>query len=88
MLVSIAVGLFAMSGSFVLLEWLNHGVVNAARFAHGGGAHSTSGLLPWTSNANLLSAGLAIILGLLLAVVLPFPIPGLRNELSAADQAS
>ncbi len=89
MLASTAFGLFAMSGSFVLLEWLNHGVVNAARFGHGSAAHTTSGVLPWTSNANLLYAGLAIVLGLLLAAILPFPNPGFRtDERSAAVQAS
>src|SRR5712691_8314571 len=86
MLLSTGLGLFAMSGSFVLLEWLNHGVVNAGR-PHG---HAASGaLLPWTSNQNLLYAALALVIGLALVTLLPFPSARFTAVgLSQARQAS
>jgi hypothetical protein len=70
MVLSAGLGLFAMSAGFVLLEWLNHGVVNAGR-SHGRAAGSA--LLPWTSNQNLLYAALALVAGLGVITVLPLP---------------
>jgi hypothetical protein len=85
MFVSAALGLGLMVGSFVLLEWLNHGVVHdshpaavtetAGHAAHG---HGTSGgdasdLVLGVANGDLATALATLIGGLGLLVVLPFP---------------
>jgi hypothetical protein len=57
MVSSAGAGLLAMGAGFILLEWLNHGVVNAAHHHPAAGS-----LLPWTSNQNLLYMVGAIVL--------------------------
>jgi hypothetical protein len=51
MLWSAFAGLAMMAGSFVLLEWLNHGVVHAAHFMHS--PEFATALIPGVPNSHL-----------------------------------
>jgi hypothetical protein len=79
MYVSAFVGLAIMAGSFLLLEWLNHAVVNAARFM--ARPEYAQALIPGVPNQNLLYALLSFV-GLGLLRVLPFPA---RTSAGGAD---
>ena len=70
MFISAALGLAAMAGSFVFLEWLNHAVVNPHRFL----VHSEYGqaLIPGVPNIRLIYA-LASFFALAFLWGLPFP---------------
>jgi hypothetical protein len=71
MCVSGALGLAVMVGSFVFLEWLNHAVVNAARFMSR--PEYAQALIPGVPNQNLFYALLSFFVGLGLLYVLPLP---------------
>jgi len=51
MLWSAGAGLAMMAGSFVLLEWLNHGVIHAAHFMHS--PEFAAALIPGVPNSHL-----------------------------------
>lgn len=67
MFVSATLGLVVMVGTFLVLEWLDHGVVNAA---HGAGDHP---LFLGVRNKYLACALGSVAAGLALLAVLPFP---------------
>lgn len=64
---SASLGLAAMAGSFIFIEWLNHAVINPGRFAEY--AHA---LIPGVPDERLLYA-LASFAALAVLWVLPFP---------------
>jgi hypothetical protein len=70
MYLSTFLGLLAMAGSFVVLEWLNRAVVNAARFMSR--PEYAYALIPGVPNQNLAYAALSLV-GVGLVRVLPFP---------------
>lgn len=68
MLLSGLLGLVAMTGSFVFLEWLNHAVVHPGRFVlHGRYVHA---IIPGVPNEHLLYAA-ATLVSLPLLALLP-----------------
>jgi hypothetical protein len=80
MFISTAVGLIMMAGTFILLEWLNHAVVNAARFM--GRPEFSQALIKGVPNVELLYVG-GIFFALALLWALPFPghaAPTARND--------
>ena len=70
MLLSAFLGLVMMAVSFVLLEWLNHAVVNAARFmSH----HQYGGaIIPGVPNSHLVYLAMTLLVLPVLAI-LPLP---------------
>jgi len=70
MLVSAGLSLVVMVGSFIFLTWLNHAVVNAARFMKM--AKYAEALIPGVPNSELAYAGASLIGGLLMIALLPF----------------
>jgi hypothetical protein len=85
MYVSAFVGLAIMVGSFLLLEWLNHAVVNSARFMSR--PEYGQALIPGIPNQNLLYALLSF-LGLGLLGVLPFPNRGAATGAESEPKGS
>ncbi len=71
MLLSAAISLVVMFGSFVSLTWLNHAVVNAARFMQM--AKYAEALIPGVPNIELTYAIASLLAGLLVIALLPFP---------------
>jgi hypothetical protein len=70
MYLSTFLGLVAMAGSFLVLEWLNHALVNAARFMSR--PEYAYALIPGVPNQNLAYAALSLV-GVGLVGVLPVP---------------
>jgi len=62
-------GLLMMAASFILLEWLNHGVVRAAHFMHS--PEFASAVIPGVPNSHLLYLAVTF-LALPLLAMLPF----------------
>ena len=73
MFVSAGISLAFMLGSFIFITWLNHAVVNAARFMKI--PEFAQALIPGVSNHELLYAVASFIGGGILLAVLPFPRP-------------
>jgi hypothetical protein len=71
MFLSAGIGLVAMLGSFVLLTWLEHGVVRAARFMSN--PTYARALIPGVPNGSLVVALVCVVMALLLLWALPFP---------------
>jgi hypothetical protein len=70
MFISTAIGLAMMAGTFILLEWLNHGVVHADRFL--ALPEFSQALIKGVPNVELLYVG-ATFFALALIWALPFP---------------
>jgi hypothetical protein len=71
-----AAGLGAMVGSFVLLEWLNHAVVNAHRFM--ARPEFRAALIPGVPNGHLAEAG--AVWAAAMSLVWLIPLPGRGEE--------
>jgi hypothetical protein len=71
MLTSSAISLVVMFGSFVLLTWLNHAVVNTERFMKM--ARYAQALPPGVPNSEFAWAVASLIGGLILIAALPCP---------------
>jgi len=71
MLTSAGIALLAMFGSFVVLTWLNHAVVNAERFMKI--AKYAQALIAGVPNGELAWAVASLIGGFILIAALPFP---------------
>jgi mercuric ion transport protein len=77
------IGLVAMAGAFVFLEWLNHGVVHAAHFMHN--PAYASAVIPGVPNLHLIYVAVTF-LALPVLGMLPFP-PAAIGRLRMNDRA-